>query len=83
MKRSSVIRLVIAVMLVTAATMWFVLERSNLDEGGGTYEASPDGHWLAEISDAKSTVHQRSFAVIRLWDLNKYPRLRGGVRYYW
>jgi len=81
MKTSSIIRSVTAAILATAAIMWALLGRSHLDEGGGAYAFSLDGRCLAEISDAHSKVHKKSFAAIRLWDLNKYPTLRGGVRY--
>jgi hypothetical protein len=69
-------------MLAAAATMLASCGGSHLDEAGGAYGVSPDGRWLAEINDAHSKVHGRSFAVIRLWDLGKYPSLRscGGYR---
>ena len=82
MKTNSIVMLVTAAILATAAIMWALFGGSHLDEGGGAYAVSPDGRWLAEISDAHSKVHKKSFAAIRLWDLNKYPTLRGGVRYY-
>jgi hypothetical protein len=82
MKKFSTILLVTASILATAAMMWAWLGRRDLDEGGGAYAVSPDGRWLAEISDANSKVHKKSFAVIRVWDLREYPSLRNGVRYY-
>jgi len=69
-----------AVISATVAIMW--TSCGHLGLGGGAYAVSPDGRWLAEISDAHSKVHERSFGVIRLWDLAKYPSQRRGVSYY-
>jgi len=83
MKKSSILTVAGSGIMLAAAIMLTWFGRSDLDEGGGAYAVSPDGRWLAEIDDANSRVHDKSFAAIRLWDLNKYPSLRGGVRFYW
>lgn len=77
MKSSFITILVTASVLATAAIMWCLLG-SDLREAGGAYAVSPDGRWFAEICDANSKVHKKSFAVILLWDLKKYPSLRDG-----
>ena len=76
MKRSCILMLATAVISATVAIMW--TSCGHLGLGGGAYAVSPDGRWLAEISDAHSKVHERSFGVIRLWDLAKYPSQRRG-----
>lgn len=52
---------------------------SYIDEAGGAYAISPDGQWKAEISDGYSQDNKASYAVIRLWDLQKYPSLAEGI----
>lgn len=53
---------------------------NHVDEAGGAYAYSPDGKWLAEISDGYSETHKSPYAVVKLWDLKKYPSLKDGIR---
>jgi len=56
--------------------------KHHVDEAGGAYAYSPDGKWMAEISDGYSKTHQLPYAIVRLWDLKKYPSLKDGIRSY-
>jgi hypothetical protein len=56
--------------------------KHHVDEAGGAYAYSPDGKWMAEISDGYSKTHKLPYAVVRLWDLKKYPSLKDGIRSY-
>ena len=53
---------------------------SHIDRAGGSYAYSPDGKWLAEISDGHSKTHGLPFATIELWDLKLYPSLKEGIQ---
>ena len=85
MKTSSILKLAGSAIMVAAAIMLVWSGRSDLGGGGGAYAVSPDGHWLAEIDDANSRAHHKSFAVIQLWDLNSCHSItaRRCTRFYW
>ena len=51
-------------------------------EAGGAYANSPDGKWMAEIYDGYSKTHRLPYAIIRLWDLKKYPSMTDGIYSY-
>ena len=75
-------KLFIAVALVALGAVGaLVASRCHIKEGGGAFAYSPDGNWLAEISDGYSKAHQRPYAVVRMWDIKKYPSLKDGIQF--
>ena len=72
----------IATVLVALGVVTGCAREKAIDEGGGAYAVTPDGRWMATISDAHSNVNDKPYAVVRLWDLNRYPSLRRDIRTY-
>jgi hypothetical protein len=67
--------------LLLLAALVSSCSNDHVNESGGAYGYSADGKWLAEISDGHSTTHNLPYAVVRLWDLKKYPSLKKGTRW--
>jgi len=69
-------------LLLLGALVFTSCSKHHVNEAGGAYAYSPDGKWMAQITDGYSEMHKLPYAVVRLWDLKKYPSLRDGVRSY-
>jgi len=69
---------VLSVLIFVASLFFFFSDFSTnirVEEAGGAYAFSPDKRWKASISDGYSYDNKKSYAVIYLWDLKKYPSL--------
>lgn len=75
---SPLIKFTLLGLLAVLVASWI---KNSVDEAGGAYAYSPDGKWLAEISDGYSKTHKLPYAVVKLWDLKKYPGLKSGIRW--
>ena len=69
-------------LLLLLAVLVFSCSNDHVKEGGGAYAYSPDGKWMAEISDGYSNTHNLPYAVVQVWDLEKYPSLKDGIHTY-
>jgi hypothetical protein len=63
------------------AAFFFLISSTEIpvDIAGGAYAISPDRRWRAEIWDGYSKRTDKSYAVVYLWDLKKYPSLTEGM----
>ncbi len=72
-------RLLILSLLIFVASLFILFydfsTNIQVEEAGGAYAFSPDKRWKATISDGYSHDNKKSYAVIYLWDLKKYPSL--------
>jgi hypothetical protein len=69
-----------ALFLAIGSIVGMISLRNHISKSGGSYKYSPDGRWLAEISDGYSKSNNRKYAVIELWDVNKYPSMKNHIR---
>ncbi len=78
-QNKSLIKLLILtqLILVVGIFLYFKAFSTNIriSEGRGKYAFSPNNQWMAMISDAYNKDNDLNYAVIYLWDVNKYPSL--------
>lgn len=77
-KSASLMKLTLLLLLTVLLSS---CSKHHVKEVGGTYGYSPDGKWMAQINDGYSETHKLPYAVVRLWDLRKYPSLKDGTRF--
>ncbi len=72
-----------ALLFLAAVFTFFADFTTNIrvDEAGGAYAFSPDHRWKAEISDGVCEDNKQNYAIVQLWDLEKYPSSENGISF--
>ncbi len=80
--RTAVVLFLLSASLFLAAVFMFFADFTTdirVDQAGGAYAFSPDRRWMAEIWDGVCEENGKNYAVVQLWDVEKYPSLKNGI----